>query len=103
MSSWTTEKPTEPGLYWWRWGVEPHDSEYPEGAEIVRVWVQPRVPEITGLIWWVSHFDREATKVELRFTGGEWWPKRIIAPDEQDEANYQNDLARSGGRAKEPE
>ena len=77
--TWTTERPTEPGLYWWRWGqgFEAHDANYVEGAEIVRVWVQPTHADP---VWWVSHFDDKATKVELKFTGGQWWPERIAPP-----------------------
>ncbi len=92
--SWSTEKPTEPGLYWWRWGAafKEHDANYvvKEGGEIVRLWLQPgRV----DTIWWVSHFG-EGVKhagpyakvektVELQFTAGEWWSERIIGPAEQ--------------------
>lgn len=83
VMEWTVNKPVVPGLYWWRWGIPSHDSEYPDGAEIVRVWVQPRVADITGPIWWVTHFDKEETKVELRFTDGDWWLERIKTPEEQ--------------------
>lgn len=80
--SWSTDKPTEPGLYWWRWGIDKHDAEFADGAEIVRVWVQPMVR--IDNVWWVSHIDRNC-KVELQFTGGEWWPERIKTPKEQAE------------------
>ena len=75
---WTAEKPTKPGLYWWRWGDEKHDANYVEGGEIVRVWIQPEA-HVAGT-WWVSHFDEAATKVELEFTGGEWWSVPIEVP-----------------------
>lgn len=68
LAEWTTERPEEPGFYWW---VNPKGG-LPEIVEVERSgdsWVYL----VCGMSEWVSMAEAEAS-------GTLWWPIRLEHP-----------------------
>lgn len=68
LAEWTTERPYEPGFYWWRYGERD---------------VHPEVVELRNLFddeWDWTILGSEETISAIEGSGSLWWPVRLDPP-----------------------